>query len=184
VLATQLNAMPHTSHHTPAGQVDHVARSAPLHDLGKVAIPDHILLKPGKLTDPEMTIMKTHAERGWDMLGRAAERMGDGGHEFLHVGMQIARSHHERWDGRGYPDGLAGEAIPLPARLMAVADVYDALISHRPYKKPMSHAEACAYIEGNAGAHFDPLVVHAFSCARDHVLAIALRWQDEIEIPR
>jgi putative two-component system response regulator len=183
VLATQLNTMRDASRHMPVEQVDHVARSAPLHDLGKVAIPDHILLKPGKLTEPEMIIMKTHAERGWDMLSRAADRMGSGGQEFLHYGMQIARSHHERWDGRGYPDGLAGEAIPLSARLMAVADVYDALISRRPYKEPMSHAAACAYIEGNAGAHFDPLVVQAFSRARNHVQAIARRWRDEIEIP-
>lgn len=179
LLATQLNTMPDASRHMPAEQVDHVARSAPLHDLGKVAIPDHILLKPGKLTEPEMTIMRTHAERGWDMLRRAAARMGDGGSEYLQFGMQIARSHHERWDGTGYPDRLAGEAIPLTARLMAVADVYDALISRRPYKEPMSHADACAYIEGDAGAHFDPVVVAAFNASRDGVQAIAQRWRDD-----
>lgn len=183
LLALQLNRWPDASRHTPADQVDHVARSAPLHDLGKVAIPDHILLKPGKLTETEMVIMKTHAERGWEMLHRAAQRMGDGGSEYLHFGMQIARSHHERWDGTGYPDSLVGEAIPLPARLMAVADVYDALISRRPYKEPMSHAAACAYIEGNAGGHFDPAIVAAFLSMQVQIRAIAEQWQDDLAAP-
>lgn len=184
ILATRLNAMPDASRHLSPGQIEQVARSAPLHDLGKVAIPDHILLKPGRLTDSEMSVMRTHAERGWEMLSRAAQRMGDGGSEFLGFGMQIARSHHERWDGTGYPDGLAGEAIPLAARLMAVADVYDALISRRPYKEPMSHAQACEFIVGQAGAHFDPVAVEAFVATQSQFHATAQRWQDDFESVR
>lgn len=179
ILATQLNTMPNPSRHMPVEQVDQVARAAPLHDLGKVAIPDSVLLKPGKLTEAEMTIMKTHAKSGWDMLRRTAEHMGAEGSEYLQFGMQIARWHHERWDGTGYPDRLAGEAIPLAARLMAVADVYDALLSRRPYKEPMSQAEVCAYIEASAGNHFDPVVVEAFFAAKDQLRAVADRWKDE-----
>lgn len=184
ILATRLNAMPVQSRHLSQEHVDHVARSAPLHDLGKVAIPDHILLKPGRLTDAEMVVMRTHAERGWEMLSRAARRMGDGGSEFLRFGMQIARAHHERWDGTGYPDALAGEAIPLAARLMAVADVYDALISRRPYKEPKSHAYACEYVVRQAGSHFDPVVVDAFVASQEHFHATAQRWQDDFEAIR
>ncbi len=159
-------------------EIDHMARSAPLHDIGKVAIPDHILLKPGKLTADEMTVMRTHAMQGWEMLRRAAERMGDGGHDFLRHGMAIARHHHERWDGAGYPDGLAGEQIPLAARLMAVADVYDALISRRPYKDPMSHEAAMAYLHEHAGHHFDPAAVHAAEACADELRRIAATWAD------
>jgi putative two-component system response regulator len=116
--------------------------------------------------------------QGWEMLRRAAERMGNHGSLFLQYGMEIARHHHERWDGTGYPDGLAGSAIPLSARLMAVADVYDALISRRPYKAPMSHADACAHIVGASGSHFDPQVVQALLATQDRLQAIAREWND------
>jgi putative two-component system response regulator len=150
-----------------------------LHDIGKVAIPDNILLKPGRLTPEEMTVMRTHSMKGWEMLRRAAERMGQQGSLFLHYGMEIARHHHERWDGAGYPDGLAGQAIPLSARLMAVADVYDALISRRPYKEPMSHEAARAYIEANSGGHFDPQIVQALVARHAELQRIAREWSDD-----
>ena len=159
-------------------EITQLARSAPLHDIGKVAIPDGILLKPGALTPEEMTIMRTHAVRGWELLRRAAERMGPEGGLYLRYGMEIARHHHEKWDGSGYPDGLAGAAIPLSARLMAVADVYDALISRRPYKAPMPHAEALRQIEAQAGRHFDPLLVQALLANQAALARIADEWQD------
>lgn len=126
--------------------------------------------------------MQTHALRGWDMLRLAARLMGEGGSEFLDIAMQIARSHHERWDGSGYPDGLRAEEIPLPARLMAVADVYDALIGRRCYKEADDHAEACAYIAANAGKHFDPVIVDAFLATQDRFLAATLCRPDHSEL--
>ncbi len=162
-----------------ADRIEDIAKSAPLHDIGKVAIPDGILLKPGRLTPDEMTVMKTHAMQGWEMLRRAAERMGHQGDRFLRYGMEIARHHHERWDGAGYPDGLGGAAIPLSARLMAVADVYDALISRRPYKEPMDHADAVAYIVAGSGGHFDPTVVQALLANQDTLQRIARQWSDQ-----
>ena len=177
-LATWLAAQPDPAYRLTPQQIDQLAKSAPLHDIGKVAIPDGILLKPGRLTPEEFTIMKTHAMRGWELLHRAAARMGHDGSLFLHYGMEIARHHHEKWDGSGYPDGLAGTAIPLSARLMAVADVYDALISRRPYKDPMPPAEALAYIGAAAGQHFDPVVVRALFATVDQLDAIAARWCD------
>jgi putative two-component system response regulator len=157
--------------------IELIAKSAPLHDLGKVAIPDNILLKPGKLTADEFEVMKTHPVHGWEMLCRAAQRMGDDT-DFLSYAMEIARSHHEKWDGSGYPDRLAGEAIPLSARLMAVADVYDALISQRPYKPPHSHDDARRYLIEGAGRHFDPEVVDVFVAIQQQFLDIASQWQD------
>jgi len=158
--------------------IDELAKAAPLHDIGKVAIPDGILLKPGKLSPDEWRIMQTHAEHGADLLQRAIDRLGDDAGLMLTYGKQIARHHHEKWDGSGYPDGLAGESIPLPARLMAVADVYDALISVRPYKRAMSHDEALAFIREGAGSHFDPHVVEALDACLDEVRSIASRWAD------
>jgi putative two-component system response regulator len=160
-----------------AHTIDMLAKSAPLHDIGKVAIPDHILLKPGPLDADAFKVMKTHTLHGWEMLRRAAQRMG-GSSAFLTLAMEIARSHHERWDGSGYPDGLAGEAIPLSARLMAVADVYDALISRRPYKDPYPHDEAVARIVASAGSHFDPRIVQAMLALQPRFIEIARTWAD------
>jgi putative two-component system response regulator len=136
-----------------------------------------VLLKPGKLDAAEWAVMKTHAQIGADAIAHA-ER--DVAHpvEFLQVAKQIARSHHERWDGSGYPDGLAGEAIPLPARLMALADVYDALISKRVYKPAFPPAQACAMIVAERGRHFDPAVVDAFVDCVAEFQAIAARLAD------
>ena len=157
--------------------IDQLARSAPLHDIGKVAIPDAILLKPGPLTPDEWTVMRTHPMHGWELLRRAAQRIGEQG-LFLTYAMEIARHHHEKWDGSGYPDGLTGEDIPLSARLMAAADVYDALISRRPYKEPMSHEDALDWISSQSGSHFDPAVVEALHATKDRLRQIALVLKD------
>ncbi|PWC74819.1 two-component system response regulator [Azospirillum sp. TSH64] len=170
-----------------AGQLDEetielLYKSAPLHDVGKVGIPDSILLKPGKLSDAEFEVMKTHAALGHDAIF-AAEGQTDlaitGGSSFLRIAREIAHGHHERWDGTGYPQGLAGEAIPLSARLMAVADVYDALISRRCYKPPFPHEQAASIIREGSGSHFDPAVVDAFNALEDEFTDIASRYKDE-----
>lgn len=152
-------------------------KSAPLHDIGKVGIPDHILLKPGRLTPEEFELMKRHTTLGVDALQKAEERLGMDV-PFLRLAKQIAAGHHEKWDGSGYPKGLAGEAIPLSARLMALADVYDALISKRVYKSPMSHSSAVEYIQSQRGRHFDPDVTDAFLALKDEFRSIAERFND------
>lgn len=177
-LARWIAAQPDGPSDLTEALIDELAKAAPLHDIGKVAIPDGILLKPGKLSADEWRVMKTHAEQGADLLQRAIDRLGDDAGPMLSFGKQIARHHHEKWDGSGYPDGLAGEAIPLAARLMAVADVYDALISVRPYKQAMSHEEALAFIRSGSGSHFDPRVVDALNACLDEVRGIASRWAD------
>jgi putative two-component system response regulator len=159
-------------------QIDAMAKAAPLHDIGKVAIPDDILLKPGPLTADDWLVMKTHTSQGADLLQRAATRLGDRAGPLLHFAIQIARWHHEKWDGSGYPDGLAGEQIPIAARLMAVADVYDALISRRPYKEPMTHEAAMHWIGDHSGSHFDPRLVQALQALQPQLREIASTWHD------
>ena len=154
-----------------------LVKSAPLHDIGKVGIPDHILQKPGPLTAEEWHIMKTHAKLGSDAIGNA-ERDAEHPIDFLAVAKEIAHRHHEKWDGSGYPDGLAGDGIPVSARLMALADVFDALTSRRVYKPPMSTEQAAAIILQGRGVHFDPDVVDAFIATRDRFDAIARRYSD------
>ncbi|GGY20090.1 HD-GYP domain-containing protein [Paludibacterium paludis] len=152
-------------------------KSAPLHDIGKVGIPDHILLKPGPLTPEEFEIMKTHTTLGRDTI-LAAERKLDEPSDFLRIAREIAYSHQEKWDGSGYPQGLAGDTIPVSARLMAIADVYDALISRRVYKPPMTHREAVNLIRENSGRHFDPDMVDAFLRIEGGFADIAARYAD------
>lgn len=152
-------------------------KSAPLHDIGKVGIPDRILLKPGKLTFEEFEIMKTHTTLGRDAIQAAEEHLGMKV-EFLNLAKEIAYGHQEKWDGSGYPQGAAGEAIPVGARLMAVADVYDALISRRVYKEGMPHEKAAAIIVQGRGQHFDPDIVDAFVAVQDQFQAIAQRFAD------
>ncbi|MEM9725071.1 MAG: HD domain-containing phosphohydrolase [Pseudomonadota bacterium] len=159
--------------------VELLHRSAPLHDIGKVGIPDVILTKPGRLTAEEFEIMKTHAALGAAAL-READRQLDGS-SFLSMAHDIALSHHEKWDGSGYPHRLAGEAIPLSARLMAVADVYDALRTQRVYKPAMPHAKAAAIIREGAGAHFDPDVVAAFEAVEAEFIRVSETMQDRPE---
>ncbi|MGY4003979.1 HD-GYP domain-containing protein [Aeromonas sanarellii] len=152
-------------------------KSAPLHDIGKVGIPDHILLKPGRLTKEEFEIMMTHTTLGRDAIQRAEDQLGFPV-DFLRLAKEIAYSHQEKWDGSGYPLGLSGDDIPISARLMAVADVYDALISHRVYKPGMPHEEAVDIIRQGGGWHFDPDVCAAFLSATEQFKAIAERFSD------
>jgi putative two-component system response regulator len=160
--------------------IDLLAKSAPLHDIGKVGIPDYILLKPGRLDSTEWEIMKTHARIGAEAIERA-ERDSKHPIAFLAVAKQIARHHHERWDGTGYPDGLAGDAIPIAARLMALADVFDALISRRVYKEPMAYTRARDMISASSGTHLDPAVVDAFVADFAAFCQIADRHADSEE---
>ena len=140
--------------------VENLVHASLLHDIGKVAISDSILLKPGSLTAEEFELMKTHTTLGSDTLEAVRDEYPN--NTFLAMGIEVVRSHHERWDGSGYPDGLAGEEIPLCARIMAVADVYDAMRSRRVYKAPATHEECCDVILGGSGAHFDPAVADVF----------------------
>jgi response regulator RpfG family c-di-GMP phosphodiesterase len=154
-------------------------KSAPLHDVGKVGIPDSILLKPGKLTDEEFEIMKGHAQIGADALSIAEKQLGTS--SFLKVAKEISLSHHEKWNGSGYPNQLSGEDIPLSGRLMALADVYDALISKRVYKPAFSHDKAKEIILQSDGIHFDPAVVKAFLAVEDKFVTIAAHFQDSAD---
>jgi putative two-component system response regulator len=147
-------------------------KTAPLHDIGKVGVPDAILLKPGRLTPEEFNIMKKHTIYGRDAVVAAEKTMGTP-EQFLTTAREITYSHHEKWDGSGYPLGLAGLDIPLSARLMAVADVYDALIAERVYKTPMSHEEASTIIIDGRGTHFDPDITDVFTQINDRLAAIA-----------
>lgn len=151
--------------------------SAPLHDVGKVSIADSILLKPGRLTEEEFAEMRMHASRGGDALAACERKLG-GNNSFLRVAREIAYGHHERWDGKGYPSGIAGDAIPLAARLMSIADVYDALCSKRVYKAAMSHEETMKIILEGRATQFDPDVVDAFVSIQDTFRAIAAQYVD------
>lgn len=160
-------------------ELDLLLAAAPMHDVGKVGIPDAILLKPGKLDELEFTVMKQHAVIGWKILqGHSA------GNRMLAMAAEIALAHHEKFDGSGYPNGIKGTAIPLVGRIVAVADVFDALTSARPYKRAWPVDEAATFIRQNAGQQFDPDCVNAFFAAWDQVLAIRERHQDEPPTPR
>ncbi|MDO8607675.1 MAG: two-component system response regulator [Phaeospirillum sp.] len=152
-------------------------KSAPLHDIGKVGIPDRILLKPGRFEPHEFEIMKTHTTLGRKAIERAEQSLGMSV-GFLTCAKEIAQWHQEKWDGGGYPDGIGGDDIPVSARLMAVADVYDALISRRVYKEGMSHEKAVQIICEGKGSHFDPDMVDAFVDIQDEFRAIAARFED------
>lgn len=147
-----------------------VALAAPLHDIGKIALPDSILLKPGALTPEEYEQMKSHVRVGADILAGSSSAL-------LHVAEQIAATHHERWDGTGYPHGLSGDQIPLVGRIVAVADVFDALTHRRPYKEPWPLEQAVAEVLSSAGTHFDPEVVAAFA-SLDHAVLLQPSPQD------
>lgn len=146
--------------------VEQIYKSSPLHDIGKVGIPDAILRKPGPLSPDEEAVMRTHPQIGGDTLRGVIEKYR--GHSFLRMGMEIAYNHHERWDGSGYPRGLAGTQIPLAARIVALTDAYDTITSRRPYKPASDHEEAVRRIVNDRGAHFDPVLVDVFlRCHRD-----------------
>ena len=171
-LANSLREHPRFSEFLDDQTIIALAKSAPLHDIGKVGIPDHILLKPGPLTPEEWVIMRTHAKLGSDAIAQA-ELDATGHVEFLALAKEIAHYHHEKWNGSGYPDGLAGDAIPIAARLMALADVFDALICKRVYKSAMTFEEALEIITRDSGTHFDPDIVQAFTDNFDRFKAIA-----------
>lgn len=177
LLATRLRDHPRFAATLDDVYIKILAHSAPLHDIGKVGIPDSILQKPGKLTPEEWVIMKTHAKLGSDAI-ESAERDIDRPVEFLALAKEIAHWHHERWDGTGYPDGLAGEAIPISARLMTLADVFDALISRRVYKEAMPLVEVREIIAGERGRQFDPDVTDALLSGFSEFTAIAERHRD------
>jgi putative two-component system response regulator len=170
-------------------KLDMIVKAAPLHDLGKVGIPDSILLKPGRLTAEEFEIMKTHTTIGADAINKAMEQSLAGADDgmaeqagsafaFLKVAHEISLGHQEKWDGSGYPAGASGEGIPVSARLMALADVFDALMSRRVYKPPMTLDEATKIIMEGRDRHFDPAVVDAFVACREQFAEIAKRFAD------
>ena len=176
VLAEHLQDHPRFSATLTDENIDLLYKSAPLHDIGKVGIPDNILLKPGKLTVDEFEIMKTHPQLGAEALRVSEKELGS--NSFLHFAREISLSHHEKWDGSGYPYGLKGDAIPVSGRLMALADVYDALISKRIYKEAFSHEQARDILLEGRGRHFDPDVLDAFVACEDEFIRIANEFSD------
>lgn len=176
-LAEHMGRLPEYKDDLPQERIKLIVLSSPLHDIGKVGIPDYILLKPGKLTGEEYEIMKRHATFGRDAI-LSAERLISDADNFLSCAREIAYCHHEKWNGSGYPQGLSGGDIPLPARLMAVVDAYDALTSQRIYKAAVPHEEAVEIIQKDSGTHFDPAVVSAFLMLQDQFKAIAGAYAD------
>lgn len=176
LLANQLKSHPKFSSFLTTQIIDLLYKSAPLHDIGKVGITDNILLKPGKLTAEEFEVMKKHTTIGSSAIKVASKKLGE--NSFLHLAGEIAESHQEKWDGSGYPYGLKGENIPISGRIMAVADVYDALISKRIYKPPFPHHKAVNIIEAGKGKHFDPEIVEAFITLEEEFRLIALEFAD------
>ncbi len=177
VLAMALGRKPKYRQHITPAFIDDIYFSSPLHDIGKVGIPDNILCKPGPLTPEERRTMERHAEIGGQVIRAVEERVGH--QSFLRVAIQVAECHHERWDGSGYPRGLKGEAIPLAARIVALADVYDALTSKRVYKPPCSHEESRAILIRDSGKHFDPEVVEAFLEEEEAFMRIRAEFHDD-----
>jgi putative two-component system response regulator len=180
-LAEQLSTHPDFAEVLDEETIQLLYQSAPLHDIGKVGIPDAILLKPGKHTHEEFEIMKSHATLGAEAIVVAEEVLEDSEKSFLRFAREIAQTHHEKWDGSGYPNGLKGEEIPLSGRLMAVADVYDALISKRVYKPAFPHEKAMAIIREGSGAHFDARIVEALDAIEERFIEIATEFADSDE---
>jgi len=178
-LAKHLQRRPKFKHILTDSTIELLFRSAPLHDLGKVGVADNILLKPDRLTEDEFELMKLHTTYAYKIIAAAEQRLGNS--SFLRLARELAYSHQEKWDGSGYPQGLEGEQIPLSGRLMAIADVYDALISRRPYKKAMPHEEAVKCITAGRGAHFDPELVDAFLEIKEQFQDIARQFADSDE---
>jgi putative two-component system response regulator len=176
-LARRLQQHPRFAAELADGQSGLLALAAPLHDIGKVRIPDAILLKPGRLTPAEFTLMKRHTEFGRDAIIGIEQRIG-GSNTFLRFAREITYSHQEKYDGSGYPLGLAGDAIPVAARMVAVADVYDSLISQRVYRPAFTHETSIELIRQGSGEHFDPDVVDAMLACEEEFMDIARRYQD------
>jgi len=176
LLAQQLSKLPKFKSEVDAGYVRLIYLTSPLHDIGKVAIPDCVLLKPGRLSDREFEIMKSHTTMGAETLDAALKQHPEA--KFLRIAREIAASHHERWDGTGYPNALKGAAIPLCGRIVAVADVYDALTSKRVYKGAFSHDVARSVILEGAGSHFDPDIVAAFTACETQLINTQTRFTE------
>ncbi len=177
LLCQHLSLQPRFEPYLSAERIRLVAMCAPLHDIGKVGVPDRILLNPGRYKPEEFEIMKTHPQLGLDAIAKAQASV-ENQDELFEVAKEIVYSHHEKWDGSGYPQGLIGDAIPIPARLMALADVYDALICRRVYKPGLSHEQAVQIIVEGRGKHFDPDVVDAFLALAAEFNTVALRFAD------
>jgi putative two-component system response regulator len=177
-LAVELAHHPKFAEVLTEEMIDLLFKTAPLHDIGKVGIPDHILLKPGKLTAKEFGIMKTHTTLGRNIIAATGKRLHTS-NQFLTIAERTTLSHHEKWNGTGYPQGLSGDEIPVSARLMAIADVYDAIISRRVYKEPMGHDKALEIIREERGIHFDPEMVDAFLKITETFHGIAETFVDE-----
>jgi putative two-component system response regulator len=176
VLSEQLSRMPKYRPLIDRNFVDNIYAASPLHDIGKVGVDDKVLLKPGKLTDDEWLLMRQHSVIGAETL-REVDRQHPG-NTFIRTGIEIAESHHEKWDGSGYPYGLSGEDIPLVARILALGDVYDALTSKRCYKEAFSHEKSRSIIEEGCGKHFDPDVILAFQETEDEFQRIRRDFVD------
>jgi putative two-component system response regulator len=194
LLAQQLQHRPRFREALAGPRLAWIVKASPLHDIGKIGIPDAILLKPGRLNEAEQRVMHTHAAIGAAAIGRAMDdallSLGphelqevSGAFDFLRIAQCIALNHHERWDGLGYPQGLAGEAIPAEARLMTLADVYDALTCRRVYKPPVPLAQAAQEILAGRGTLFDPDVVDAFAVLQPEFEAVATRFADPANLP-
>ncbi len=168
LLAEKLRQLPEYKDYMTPNFIENIYSASPLHDIGKVGIPDRILLKPGRLTEPEFETIKTHTTIGADILMDIKEKCPD--NEFFKIGLEIVQSHHEKWNGTGYPYGLKESSIPLSARIMAIADTYDALRSKRVYKEQKSHQESLRIIQEESGKQFDPNIVKVF-----------LRYEEKIE---
>lgn len=179
VLANAMSVLPLFSSQLTRRNIDLIVNSAPLHDVGKIGVPDNILLKPGNLDHEEFEEMKKHTIYGFECLCKAEDQII--GESFLRYAREIAYSHHEKWDGTGYPQGLKGESIPLSGRIMAIADVYDALITERVYKSRFSHTKAVSIIKEGKGTHFDPVITDCFLSIHNSFRQIALRYAETKE---
>lgn len=177
-IALRLRSLGYFADELSLKSIDLLYRAAPLHDIGKVGIPDSILLKPSKLTDEEWEVMKTHTSIGEQVLSAAETSLAGDDEDVISKAIKIAGAHHEKWNGTGYPRGLAGEEIPLEARIMAIADMYDALISKRVYKKDWPHEKAVTEIQSQKGIAFDPMIVEAFIMEADSFERIAEDLKD------
>jgi putative two-component system response regulator len=174
LLADQLRRTGQYPGEVDAGFVNLIFETSPLHDIGKVAIPDCVLLKPGRLSDDEFEVMKSHTTLGAQTLQAAAHKYPKA--KYLRMAREIAESHHEKWNGTGYPRGLKATDIPLSGRIVAVADVYDALVSRRVYKDAFTHLTAKAIIVEGSGSHFDPLIVDAFLAVESRFVEVQKRF--------
>jgi response regulator RpfG family c-di-GMP phosphodiesterase len=172
VLARQLAAHPSYRHYLTPERIELLSSLAPLHDIGKVGVPDRVLNKPGRLTPDELLEMQQHPRYGRDVIEQAQRAVGVRDDLTLSIAKDIVYTHHEKWDGSGYPEGLRGTEIPIPGRIMALVDVYDAVHTRQLYDAPRSHTDTIAFIQGGSGIHFDPAVVQAFVAVADTLCAL------------